>query len=188
MCCLMPDKMLHMLREIVCSGLKRRICCMQSTGFCGLKYCLCCMQSSPCLGHLDLFQWDINASTALWTMNARAEGRQRVPLRPWPGGDMYLTWSAGICGAVPAGLSVDGIRANSNMLQQLRIVHDVPNTADVELYLPSLSTACPGRPWGTLGPDCLTDLHLYLTLPSTACPGRPRSCTVQPACRTRGCT
>ena len=53
---------------------------------------------------------------------------------------------AGICGAIPAGLSVDGIRASSATLQQPRQPASFGD-ADYEVFLRSLSTPCPGAPF-----------------------------------------
>lgn len=48
---------------------------------------------------------------------------------------------AGICGPIPAGLSIDGIRGGAAELTQPRLLVD-PDTSDYELYLTSLG--CPG--------------------------------------------
>lgn len=57
--------------------------------------------------------------------------------------DVWQPARAGICGAIPAGLSVDGIRAGSATLQQPRQPASFGDT-DYELFLRSLSTPCPG--------------------------------------------
>ena len=53
----------------------------------------------------------------------------------------------GICGAIPAGLSVDGITADSIQLQPLERKRPAILPADMQLYLPALSTPCAGRLW-----------------------------------------
>ena len=52
---------------------------------------------------------------------------------------------AGICGAIPAGLSVDGIAAGSNLLRPFESNYFRMLPADMQLYLPALSTPCVGR-------------------------------------------
>lgn len=48
---------------------------------------------------------------------------------------------AGICGPIPAGLSIDGIRSSAAELTQPRLLVDA-DPSDYELYLTSLT--CPG--------------------------------------------
>ena len=60
----------------------------------------------------------------------------------WHRADAVTCWlCAGICGPIPAGLSVDGIRDGSRALTQPRLLVNA-DQGDYQLYLPSLT--CPG--------------------------------------------
>ena len=52
---------------------------------------------------------------------------------------------AGICGTIPAGLSVDGVAAGSIQLRPPERDRPSITAADMQLYLPALSTPCAGR-------------------------------------------
>jgi len=54
---------------------------------------------------------------------------------------------AGVCGPIPAGLSVDGLRPSSVLVQDPRS-QGQPDDADYQLFLASLSAPCPGAGGG----------------------------------------
>ena len=60
----------------------------------------------------------------------------------WHDADAAMCWlHAGICGPIPSGLSIDGIRTGAAELTQPRLLVDA-DPSDYELYLTSLT--CPG--------------------------------------------
>ena len=82
---------------------------------------------------------------------------------------------AGICGAIPAGLSVDGIAAGSTLLRPFKSKHSRILPADMQLYLRALSTPCAGSAQLLFpAPSLLTSSCMSFALPphvgvSSAC-------------------